>query len=130
MANILIIDEDTEVLRLLRLKLTAAGYEISRARDGAEALELARETRPDIVITELLLPDIDGAELIQRLRAAAQPPLVLVLSGKTADEAIAAALAAGAADYICKPFSPQGLLERIRVNLIRTSQAEIVNRGH
>ncbi len=127
MTKILIVDEDNDVLRLLRIKLNGAGYEVAQARDGQEALALAEIEQPDLVITELLLPDVDGIDLLSRLGAdKSSQPLTLVLSGKTADEEIAAALSAGAVDYVTKPFSPQGLLERIRVNLIRAGLAEAV----
>lgn len=123
MTKILIVDEDTDILRLLRIKLTGGGYEITQARDGQEALSLIETVQPDVVITELLLPDIDGLTMVAHLLDAPSPPLVLILSGKTAHEDISAALSAGVADYITKPFSPQGLLERIRINLIRAELA-------
>lgn len=123
MTRILIVDEDTDVLRLLRIKLSRAGYTVSRARDGQEALAAVASEAPDIVVTELLLPDMDGIDLIAQLRDAESPPLVMGLSGRVTDEAISSALAAGAADYVTKPFSPQGLLERLRVNLIRATLA-------
>ena len=120
MTNILIVDEDTDVLRLLRVKLTAAGYEVLRARDGKEALALAEKEQPEMVVMEKRLPDIDGLALLSQLRSRITPaPLVLILSGESADEAISAAFSAGAADYLAKPFSPQVLLERLRVNQIR-----------
>lgn len=122
MTRILIVDEDTNVLRLLRIKLEAAGYEVVRARDGAEALAAVAEHHPDMVIMEPLMPDIQGRELVSQVRAAAKrTPLILVLSIQSDDEDVAAMLVAGASDYITKPFSPQVLLERIRVNLIRAS---------
>lgn len=120
MTKILIVDEDTDVLRLLRVKLTGAGYEVSLARDGKEALTLAEQGPPEVVVMELILPDIHGLELLTKLQAQMAPvPLVIVLTSEGAEEAIAKAFAAGAADYLTKPFSPQGLLERLRVNLIR-----------
>ena len=109
------------MLRLLSIKLNAAGYVVTRARDGQEALAALAEEAPDVVITELLLPDVNGIALIAQIAARPSPPLILVLSSRDTDEAIAAALTLGAADYITKPFSPQGLLERIRVNLIRAA---------
>jgi DNA-binding response OmpR family regulator len=125
MTKILIVDEDNDVLRLLRIKLAGAGYEVIQARDGREALALAEIEQPDLVITEILLPDIDGIDLIARLGAVGKSlSLTLVLSDKTGDDDIAAALSAGAVDYVTKPFSPQGLLERIRINLIRVGLAE------
>ena len=124
MKRIMIVDEDTDVLRLLRVKLTGAGYAISRARDGKEALTLAEKDQPDIVIMELLLPDIAGHTLLTQLRTLVSPtPLIIILSSEGTDADISAALSAGAADYITKPFSPQVLLERIRVNLIRANLA-------
>ena len=120
MTRILIVDEDNDVLRLLRVKLSAAGYETSQARDGKEALNLADEQRPGIVIMETQLPDMDGLALLSQLRKKIHPaPQVLILSRESSDEHIQAALSAGAADYLTKPFSPQALLERLRVVRIR-----------
>jgi DNA-binding response OmpR family regulator len=123
--KILIVDEDTDVLRLLRVKLNAAGYEVSRARDGKEALAQAEKDQPEIVITELLLPDLHGLDLVVQLKTRLSPTaLILILSSAGTDEVIVSALAAGAADYVSKPFSPQLLLERIRVNRLRSVLAQ------
>jgi len=122
MKKILIVDEDADVLRLLRIKLTGAGYETSLARDGKEALILAEKEQPDIVITEQLLPDMKGSDLLSRLKKTVSPsPLAMVLSGAGTDEDISTALSSGAADFMTKPFSPQALIERIRVNQIRVN---------
>ena len=125
MVNILTVDEDTDVLRLLRIKLSAAGYTVTRARDGQEALAAAQPEAapvPDVIITEMLLPDMDGVDVVRGLVALPSAPLVIVLSGEREEAAMAAAFAAGATDYVTKPFSPQGLLERVRVNLIRAGR--------
>ena len=125
MTKILTVDQDTDVLRLLRIKLGAVGYAVTRARDGQEALAALQATadaRPDVVITELLLPDMAGNDLIAQLAMLPVPPLIVVLSSLDSDAAMAASLAAGAADYVTKPFSPQALLERVRVNLMRAGQ--------
>lgn len=130
MTQILIVDEDTDVLRLLRIKLNGAGYDILRARDGAEALAHAAEQRPDLVVIEQLLPDMSGLELLESIEAILGPAApVIVLSAESDDETIAALLSAGAADYVIKPFSPQALLERIRVNLIRAKLGAAVEEG-
>lgn len=130
MTKVLIVDEDTEVLRLLRVKLSAAGYEISRARDGQEAKNLAADVQPDVVVMELLFPDMDGLELMSFLQAdRSSAPIMVVLSNQTEDTDIASAFAAGAADFVTKPFSPQALLERIRVNLIRAGLHSIDQNG-
>ena len=120
MTRILIVDEDTDVLRLLRVKLQAAGYQINQARDGKEALDLVGKDKPDLVLMELLLPDIKGLELISQIKNNINPaPLVVILTSEDSDNAIVGAFSAGAVDYLTKPFSPQVLLERIRINLIR-----------
>ncbi|MCB0183862.1 MAG: response regulator transcription factor, partial [Caldilineaceae bacterium] len=116
-------------LRLLQVKLSRAGYTVSRARDGCEAQEVATSEQPHLVLMELLLPDTDGVELLGQLRTATPtPPLTLILSAKTEDAMIAAALTAGAVDYITKPFSPQGVLERIRIALIRASLLTVTDK--
>lgn len=116
MTRVLVVDDDTDVLRLLQIKLGGAGYAFSRARSVQEALAAVAEG-PDIVLTELALPDDGDGLLLGRL--ALSVPLVLALSARADDASIRAALGAGAADFIAKPFSPEGLIERLRVNLIR-----------
>jgi DNA-binding response OmpR family regulator len=124
MTRILIVDEDNDVLRLLRVKLGAAGYQTSLARDGKEALDLAESENPNIVVMELRLPDVDGLALLSKIKKAVKPvPLTLILSQESAAQQINAAFEAGADDYLSKPFSPQVLLERLRVNLIRNGFA-------
>ena len=126
MTRILIVDEDTDVLRLLRVKLQAAGYQINQARDGKEALDLVGKDKPDLVLMELLLPDIKGLELISQIKNNSNPaPLVVVLTSEDSDNVIVGAFSAGAVDYLTKPFSPQVVLERIRINLIREKLAAV-----
>ena len=120
MTRILIIDEDTDVLRLLRVKLTAEGYEVFQARDGKEALDIAEKDAPEVVVMEQVLPDMEGHVLLTQLKELLSPEtLVLILSSERGDEDIERAFSAGASDYITKPFSPRVLLERLRVNMIR-----------
>ena len=120
MIRILIIDEDTDVLRLLRVKLTAEGYEVFQARDGKEALDIAEKDAPEVVVMEQVLPDMEGHVLLTQLKELLSPEtLVLILSSERGDEDIERAFSAGASDYITKPFSPRVLLERLRVNMIR-----------
>lgn len=107
MAHILIVDEDTDVLRLLHAKLSYVGYTVRQARNGSEALQRIAEQAPDSVITELAFPDYTGAALITELRMASPHSLLLVLSGQADDSDITTILAAGATDFLSKPFSPQ-----------------------
>jgi len=121
--RVLVIDEDLNTLHLIDVKLKKAGFEMFLARDGQEGLEQALAQKPDLVIMDLMLARLDGPALIDRLKADIEPPpLVLILSEKSQDEDIVAALSAGADDYLSKPFSPHVLQERVRVNLIQAGR--------
>ncbi len=121
--RVLVIDEDLDTLRLISIKLSKAGFEVFLARDGEEGLSVAMAQKPHLIIMEVLLAKVDGPVLLGRLKAEVEPaPLILILSDKDQDENIAAGLSAGADDYMSKPFSPQVLQERVRVNLIKAEQ--------
>jgi two-component system KDP operon response regulator KdpE len=113
MTRILIVDDEPQILRALRINLTARQYEVLTAADGAQALAAARADRPDIVVLDLGLPDIDGVEVIAELRTWSPVPIV-VLSGRVDSHDKVDALDAGADDYVTKPFSVDELLARIR----------------
>ena len=121
--KILIVDSDAEVRRLLDIRLKKAGYQVVLTGDGHEALQLAQTEQPEVVITRVRLPGLDGLALTRRLKAQPHPPLVILLTMLTRDQDITAGFAAGIDDYMTKPFSPLVLLERIRVNLIRARRA-------
>ncbi len=115
-----IIDDDSDILRLIEIKLKKAGYDVLTAHDGEVGAELAHQERPDLIILETDLASRHGHEIIQEVKKTHDPaPLVLILSNNQSDEEIAAGFAAGADDYLIKPFSPRVLLERIRVTAIR-----------
>jgi two-component system KDP operon response regulator KdpE len=131
MTRILIVDDEPQILRALRINLTARQYEVVTAADGAQALAAARADRPDIVVLDLGLPDIDGVEVIHDLRAWSPVPIV-VLSGRVDSHDKVDALDAGADDYVTKPFSVDELLARIRAVTRRrgpTEPAPIVQVG-
>jgi two-component system KDP operon response regulator KdpE len=113
MTRILIVDDEPQILRALRINLTARQYEVLTAADGTQALAVARADRPDIVVLDLGLPDIDGVEVIADLRTWSPVPIV-VLSGRVDSHDKVDALDAGADDYVTKPFSVDELLARIR----------------
>jgi two-component system, OmpR family, KDP operon response regulator KdpE len=113
MTRIIIVDDEPQILRALRINLQARGYEIHIAADGTEALSVAASIRPDLVILDLGLPDIDGVDVIRKLRIWTPVPIV-VLSGRTDSRDKVAALDAGADDYVTKPFGVDELLARIR----------------
>jgi two-component system, OmpR family, KDP operon response regulator KdpE len=118
MSRILVVDDDPQILRALRINLVARQYDVVTAASGVEALEAAETAHPDLVILDLGLPDLDGAEVIHRLRSWTRVPII-VLSGRKDSRDKVDALDAGADDYVTKPFSIDELLARLRVAVRR-----------
>jgi len=115
---VLVCDDEQQILRALRVILRDAGFEALPASTGEEALDVAAVERPDAAIIDLVLPDIDGVELCRRLREWSELP-VIVLSAVGDEEVKVRALAAGADDYVTKPFGPRELIARLNANLRR-----------
>jgi two-component system KDP operon response regulator KdpE len=113
MTKILVVDDEPQILRTLRINLTARDYEVAVAADGGQALRQAADWHPDLVVLDLGLPDLDGVEVIHGLRGWTRIPIV-VLSGRAGSQDKIEALDAGADDYVTKPFSIGELLARIR----------------
>ena len=111
--KILIVDDDAQILRALRINLVARGYEVSLARSGPEALDVAAKTRPELVVLDLGLPGFSGIQVIEGLRGWTTVP-ILVVSGRSDSADKVDALDAGADDYVTKPFQIDELLARIR----------------
>ena len=130
--SILIIEDEESILRFMTTVLKRAGYKVLRAGSGAEALLMIGSHCPDLVILDLGLPDIDGMEVITKLRSWSAVP-VLVVSARTTEQDKVLALDAGADDYICKPFGTEELLARIRTALRHSRTAggneEILRKG-
>jgi two-component system KDP operon response regulator KdpE len=120
--RILVIDDEPQIVRALRVGLTAQGYEVLTATNGEEALDLAASTPPDAVILDLGLPGLSGLEVCRQLREWSAAP-ILVLSAREAETEKVAALDLGADDYITKPFGMDELLARLRATLRRTGAA-------
>ena len=121
--RILVVDDEPQITRVLRTTLQSNGHEVTVAQDGAQALELFLKTQPDLVITDLAMPGMDGIELTREIRHRSQLPII-VLSVRTQDASKVAALDEGADDYITKPFSIQELLARVRVHSRRLAVTE------
>ncbi|MET7948331.1 response regulator [Micromonospora sp. NPDC005324] len=113
MTRILVVDDEPQILRALRINLRARRYDVDVAGTGAAALKAAATHPPDLVVLDLGLPDIDGVEVIRGLRGWTTVPII-VLSGRAGSEDKVAALDAGADDYVTKPFGVEELLARIR----------------
>src|ERR1035437_8947890 len=120
---VLVIDDEVQIRRLLRITLEANGYKVLDAANGRDGLVEAATRRPDIVILDLGLPDMDGVAVLKRLREWSQVPVV-VLSVRDRDDDKIAALDNGADDYVAKPFSTPELLVRLRVALRHAQPAE------
>ncbi|MBI3648137.1 MAG: response regulator [Actinobacteria bacterium] len=118
MTRILVVEDEPQIARALRTSLGANGYEVEWARVGGEALDLSATWAPDCLILDLGLPDIDGIEVIRRLRGWSEVP-VIVLSVRDSRDDKVRALDAGADDYVNKPFAIDELLARIRATLRR-----------
>ena len=123
MTRILVVDDEPQILRALSTNLRARGYEVDLAPTGHEALQVAARRHPDLVIVDLGLPDIDGAEVIRGIRGWSRVPII-VLSVRDRETDKVAALDAGADDYVTKPFGMDELLARLRAALRRTTPAE------
>ena len=123
MTRVLVVDDEPQILRALRINLRVRDYEVHVAATGAEALEVAGRYPPDLVILDLGLPDLDGVEVIQGLRGWTKAPII-VLSGRADSVDKVEALDAGADDYVTKPFGVEELLARMRAAVRRTGTAE------
>lgn len=117
-ARILVVDDEPQLIRVLRTGLKSRGYDVRGASDGASGLETFGEWHPDLVITDLAMPNVDGLEFCRRLRAMSQVPII-VLSAKGEEKTKVEALDIGADDFVTKPFGIDELLARVRASLRR-----------
>src|SRR5438132_250221 len=116
--HILVVDDESQITRVLRTSLSAQGYDIRVANSGEMAIEIMKDWQPNLIITDLSMPSMDGIELTRHIRAVSQIPIV-VLSVRDKEQQKVEALDAGADDYVTKPFGMNELLARVRANLRR-----------
>jgi len=116
--KVMVVDDDAKTVELVRLYLDRDGYEVVTAYNGLEALRLARDSCPDLIVLDLMLPDVDGLEVCRTLRRESDVPIIM-LTARTTDQDKLAGLDLGADDYVTKPFSPKELLARVRAVLRR-----------
>jgi len=119
-ARILIVDDEPQLTRVLRMGLKSRGYDVRAAADGLAGFEAFTDWHPDLVITDLAMPNVDGLELCRRVRAVSQVPII-VLSAKGEEKTKVEALDLGADDFITKPFGIDELLARVRASLRRAN---------
>ena len=111
--RVLVVDDDVQIIRAMRINLRARGYDVDTAADGASALRLASEHHPHVVLLDLGLPDMEGLEVIQRLRGWSQVPIIVLSARHSGGEKVRC-LDSGADDYVTKPFGMDELLARMR----------------
>ena len=116
--RVLVVDDDVKTVELVKLYLNRDGYRVFTAYDGVEALRLARESHPDLIVLDLMLPGIDGLQVCRTLRNESDVPIIM-LTAKTTDQDKLTGLDLGADDYVTKPFSPKELAARVRAVLRR-----------
>ena len=123
-ARILVVDDEPQLIRVLRTGLKSRGYDVRGASDGESGLESFNEWHPDLVITDLAMPNVEGLEFCRRLRAISQVPII-VLSAKGEEKTKVEALDIGADDFVTKPFGIDELLARVRASLRRANAPPI-----
>ena len=123
--NILVVDDEPQITRVLKTTLSSQGYGVRTASDGDEAVQLMKDWAPDLVITDLRMPNMSGLDLCRHLRARSRVPII-VLSVKGEERTKVEALDAGADDYVTKPFGVKELLARVRATLRRAMTPEPV----
>ena len=122
-ARLLVVDDEPNILELLSASLRFAGFEVATAADGQQALALAESFRPDLLVLDVMMPGLDGFDVVRRLRQAGRHTPVLFLTARDATEDKVTGLTLGGDDYVTKPFSLEEVLARIRAVLRRTAAA-------
>ena len=122
-ANILVVDDEPQIRRVLRSTLTAHGYVLIDAKTGEEAVDIARKSKPDLILLDLNMPGMGGLETCREIRAFSNAPIIM-LTVRSAERDKVLALDAGADDYVVKPFGIDELLARVRASLRRYSTGE------
>ena len=119
--RVLVVEDEADIRRLVSIKLKGAGYDVSTANDGEEGLAAAVRDKPDLLVSDVMMPKKDGYTMVREVREALGPeaPAVIMLTARGQDTDVATGLDAGADDYIVKPFAPRELVARIQVVMLR-----------
>jgi DNA-binding response OmpR family regulator len=121
-ANILVVEDDATIARFVELELAHAGYDVSKVEEGQAALDVLADSEPDLVILDLMLPEVDGIEVARRVREDGGTYPILMLTARAETHDVVSGFDAGADDYLRKPFEIPELLSRVRALLKRTEQ--------
>jgi DNA-binding response OmpR family regulator len=124
--TILVVDDEPAIIQVVRDRLTREGFIVRSARTGEQALALVSEDAPDLIILDLMLPDLDGFEVLRRLRQSGCDEPVIVLTARDDDVDMIVGLEMGADDYVVKPFNPRALAARVRAVLRRRAEAQVL----
>jgi DNA-binding response OmpR family regulator len=125
--TILVVDDEPEIVKLVRAYLEGAGYRVATAKDGREALLVTRHEKPDLIILDLTMPEMDGIEFTRRLRQEKNTPIIM-LTARVEETDRIIGLELGADDYVTKPFSPREIVSRVRA-VLRRVQPELETAG-
>ena len=119
--RVLVVEDEADIRRLVSIKLKGAGYEVSTANDGEEGLAAAVRDKPDLLVSDVMMPKKDGYTMVREVRDAlgSEAPVVIMLTSRGQDSDVATGLDSGADDYIVKPFAPRELIARIQVVMLR-----------
>ena len=119
--RVLVVEDEADIRRLVSIKLKGAGYEVLTASDGEEGLAAAVREKPDLLVSDVMMPKKDGYTMVREVRDAlgSEAPVVIMLTSRGQDSDVATGLDSGADDYIVKPFAPRELVARIQVVMLR-----------
>jgi DNA-binding response OmpR family regulator len=126
MDKILVVEDDIKTANLIRLYLRQSGYKVEVANDGYTGLDLSRSMQPDLIILDLMLPNLDGLDICRLLRLESSVPII-ILTAKATEEDVLRGLELGADDYIAKPFSPREVVARVKTVLRRVQEHNLNN---
>lgn len=120
--TVLVVEDDPTILQLLEVNFEMEGYIVLRAEDGEQGLAVAHESRPDVIVSDVMMPKMSGLELVRALKAANDTKAipVILLSAKAQGADVRLGLEAGADDYVTKPFEPLDLIDRVSAVLLRS----------
>lgn len=124
---ILVVDDEERIARFIRLNLEHDGFQVVEAHRGIKAIQVLRDTMPDVVILDIMMPDLDGFEVLRIIRETSQVPVIMLTARGEEDDRVKG-LELGADDYVTKPFSPRELVSRVRAVLRRTESSGFTSR--